>query len=128
MTISLGVFFIFLVFAMAGGIAIGWLAAVNRHNSDHGSLQTALTQARERALLLQGRCDQLELENAHLHDRVDDQGSTAQVLAPISQQLGQVDAYVRALESKTAQRFRLFQRSCRLMLRYRCSSLARPNR
>lgn len=105
MTISLGVFFIFLVFAMAGGIAIGWLAAVNRHNSDHESLQTALTQARERALLLQGRCDQLELENAHLHDRVDDQGSTAQVLAPISQQLGQVDAYVRALESKTAQRF-----------------------
>ncbi|WP_216389132.1 DNA recombination protein RmuC [Arcanobacterium phocae] len=109
MTIDLGVFLIFIAIALASGGAsggaIGWFAALSQERGRAQAVRDELSQARADVLFVRGRAEQLERENSYLHEQIDSKNSTAQALAPISQQLGTVDSFVRALESKTTQQF-----------------------
>ncbi|WP_216379607.1 DNA recombination protein RmuC [Arcanobacterium phocae] len=105
MTIDLGVFLICIVVALASGGAIGWFAALSRERGRAQAVRDELSQARADVLFVRGQAEQLERENSYLHEQIHGKNSTAQALAPISQQLGTVDSFVRALESKTAQQF-----------------------
>ncbi|SDU79105.1 DNA recombination protein RmuC [Arcanobacterium phocae] len=105
MTIDLGVFLIFIAIALASGGAIGWFAALSQERGRAQAVRDELSQARADVLFVRGQAEQLERENSYLHEQIDSKNSTAQALAPISQQLGTVDSFVRALESKTTQQF-----------------------
>ncbi|WP_216404672.1 DNA recombination protein RmuC [Arcanobacterium phocae] len=105
MTIDLGIFLICIVIALASGGAIGWFAALSQERGRAQAVRDELSQARADVLFVRGQAEQLERENSYLHEQIDSKNSTAQALAPISQQLGTVDSFVRALESKTTQQF-----------------------
>ncbi|WP_216395612.1 DNA recombination protein RmuC [Arcanobacterium phocae] len=105
MTIDLGIFLVCIAIALVSGGAIGWFAALSQERGRAQAVRDELSQAREDSLFMRGRTEQLERENSYLHEQIDSKNSTAQALAPISQQLGTVDSFVRALESKTTQQF-----------------------
>ncbi|QJC22391.1 DNA recombination protein RmuC [Arcanobacterium buesumense] len=105
MTINLGLFVFFMLLAVGCGGVIGWFVATNHERNGLDSVRAELTRERENALLIRGHAEQLEQQNAHLQERLAQQHSTVEALAPIAQQLSSVDSYVRALENKTVQHF-----------------------
>ncbi|QRV01943.1 DNA recombination protein RmuC [Arcanobacterium phocisimile] len=105
MTLPFSIFIIIILLVAACGGGLGWVVGQRHSVSEANRLRNEAQSAREQSLYLQGQLELLERENQHLHTRIDAQGETVQALAPIAQQLGTVDSYVRALESKTTQHF-----------------------
>ncbi|MDC4232608.1 DNA recombination protein RmuC [Actinomyces sp. B33] len=133
MTLPIGILVLLLLLALGLGAALGWAVASSRApsapdserlelshtrarldealnglasaNAELGRLRDEASRSAKEAHFYKGRSLQLDQQASELQERIDADHAVLRALTPITQKLGEVDRYVRALESATAERF-----------------------